>query len=194
MSLQTVVEEIREEARERAEEIRAEAEAQAGDIVAEADAGAEETVAEAREEAETEAEAKRDQALSSAKLEAKQRRLEARRDALQEVRTAVEQAVADLAGEERRELTAALVEGATEEFDAGEPVRVYGRGDDADLLEDVIEEHDDLTYAGEYDCLGGVVCESDASRVRVNNTFDSVLEDVWDDELREVSAILFEDE
>ena len=41
-------------------------------------------------------------------------------------------------------------------------------------------------------CLGGVVVESETSRVRVNNTFDSVLESVWDDQLKELSTLLFE--
>jgi len=36
------------------------------------------------------------------------------------------------------------------------------------------------------------VVESDASRVRVNNTFDSVLETVWEDQLKDVSTRLFE--
>jgi V/A-type H+-transporting ATPase subunit E len=193
MSLETVAEDIRTEARERAEEIRAEAEAEAEDIVAAAEEAAEETLAEAEREAEEDVTAEREQALSGAKLEAKQRRLEARRDALESVRESVEETVRDLDGEDRRELTAALIAAAAEEFDEGE-VRVYGRGDDADLIEELLADYDGFEYAGEYDCMGGVVCESDASRVRVNNTFDSVLETVWDEELREVSAILFEDE
>lgn len=45
---------------------------------------------------------------------------------------------------------------------------------------------------GEIDCLGGVVAESDTSRVRVNNTFDSILESVWDDELKNISERLFD--
>ena len=34
--------------------------------------------------------------------------------------------------------------------------------------------------------------DSTDSRVRVNNTFDSVLEDVWEDSLKNVSDILFD--
>ena len=41
-------------------------------------------------------------------------------------------------------------------------------------------------------CLGGVVVDSADSRVRVNNTFDSVLDDVWEDSLKDVSDILFD--
>jgi V/A-type H+-transporting ATPase subunit E len=193
MSLEAVVEEIREEAEVEAEEIREVAEAEAAEIREEAEVEAEEIREEARQRADREAEAEREQAVSSANLEAKQRRLEARRDALSEVRSAVEAAIAGIEGDQRRELTAALLGAAAEEFDEG-PVRVYGRADDAELLEELLVDYADFEHAGEYDCLGGVVCESDVSRVRVNNTFDSVLESVWDDQLREVSAILFEED
>ncbi|MFB6106912.1 MAG: V-type ATP synthase subunit E [Halobacteriaceae archaeon] len=193
MSLDTVVEDIRDEARQRREEILAAADKEADRIVEEAESDAEEILADAESSVEREIEQEREQQLSSAKLEAKQERLEARRDALADVREQVEAAVADIDGEDREELTRALIEAATDEFDDGATVRVYGRADDEDLLGDVLADYDGYEFAGEHDCLGGVVCESDQSRVRVNNTFDSVLDDVWEDELREVSARLFED-
>jgi V/A-type H+-transporting ATPase subunit E len=71
-------------------------------------------------------------------------------------------------------------------------VQVYGRADDQALLEELLEEYDGYEYAGEYDCLGGVVAESDQSRVRVKNTFDSILDEVWENNLREISDRLFE--
>jgi V/A-type H+-transporting ATPase subunit E len=71
-------------------------------------------------------------------------------------------------------------------------VSVYCRADDRDLLEDLLGGYDGFSVAGEYDCLGGVVVESEESRVRVNNTFDSVLETVWEDNLKELSDRLFE--
>jgi V/A-type H+-transporting ATPase subunit E len=194
MSLDTVVEDIRDEARERAKEIRADAEDRADDIVAEAEADADEIVADAEAEAEREIAQEREQKLSSAKLEAKQMRLEARRDALESVRETVEQRIADLEGEERESLTRDLLDDAADEFDEDADVRVYGRADDEALISDILDDYDGYDYAGEYDCLGGVVVESDTSRVRVNNTFDSVLEDVWENNLKEISARLFEEQ
>lgn len=209
MSLETVVEDIRDEARERAKEIREDADERADEIIAEAEADADEIVAEAEAEAEREVEREREQKLSSAKLEAKQMRLEARRDALEDVRETVESRIAAIDGDEREELTRALLDAAADEFDADSEgqgpsgnrtqsddsdVRVYGRGDDEALISDILDDYDGFEYAGERDCLGGVVVESDASRVRVNNTFDSVLEDVWEDNLKELSARLFDEE
>jgi V/A-type H+-transporting ATPase subunit E len=191
MSLDTVVEDIRDEARAQAEEIRAEAEERADEVVAEAEAEAERIREEREREATRQVEQEREQKLSSAKLEAKQARLEARREVLQDVRDEVEQAIAGL--EDGREgLTRALLEDAAAEFDDGDTVEVYGRADDRELLESILEEYDGYEYAGEFDCLGGVVAESAGSRVRVKNTFDSVLEEVWEDNLKTVSDRLFE--
>ncbi|QLG63531.1 V-type ATP synthase subunit E [Halorarum salinum] len=194
MSLETVAEDIREEARARAEEIREEGEERAGEIVAEAEAEAERV----REEREATVERKiaqeREQSLSSAKLEAKQERLEARRDALETVHEEVEAAIAGLEGERREELTRALLEEAAGEFDDDESVAVYGRAEDEELLTDLLSGYEGWSFAGERDCLGGVIVESEESRVRVNNTFDSVLEGVWEDNLKELSDRLFDDE
>ncbi len=192
MSLDTVVEDIREDAHARAEDIRNDGESRAEEIVSAAEDDAEDILAAANSEVEREVEQLREQRLSSAKLEAKQQRLEARRDVLGEVRETVETELASLDGDTREDLTRTLLEASSVEFDAGDDVRVYGRDDDEELLEAILDDYDGYEFAGEYDCLGGVVVESDQSRVRVNNTFDSVLEDVWEENLREISNKLFE--
>jgi len=83
-----------------------------------------------------------------------------------------------------------LLDAASAEFDEGDDANVYGRDEDAELIESIIDDYDGYEYAGEYDCLGGVVVESDQSRVRINNTFDSVLEDVWEDNLQDQQPTL----
>ena len=194
MTLDTVAEDIREQARARAEEIHEEAGADAEELLAEAEADAGEIREEILGDADRQIEQEREQRLSSAKLEAKQERLEARRDVLQSVRDAVEDEIASLEGDDREELTRALLDAAATEIDSEEGVEVYGRADDGALIESILADYDGFSYAGEYDCLGGVVVESQESRVRIKNTFDSVLEDVWEDNLREISDRLFEHE
>lgn len=191
MSLDTVVEDIKAQARERAAEIREEAEREAETIIEEAEADAEEIREERLAEVERTIEQEREQRVSSAKLEAKQQRLSVRRDIIQDVREAVEEAIVELEGDERADLTETLLEATLAEFD--DTAQVYGRADDQELLESLLADRDG-EYAGEYECFGGVVAESEESRVRVNNTFDSILEDVWEDELRELSELLFEEE
>ena len=193
MSLETVVEDIRDEARARAEEVRTDGESRAEDILEEAERDAEEVLEEAEREVERQVAQEREQKVSSAKLEAKQQRLEARREVLEDVRDDVEARVADIDGDEREELTRTLLEAATAEFDGDGTVHVHGRADDEELLESVLEDFEGFEVGEPVDCLGGVVVESDASRVRVNNTFDSVLEEVWEENLREISARLFEE-
>ena len=111
---------------------------------------------------------------------------------LQRVHEQVEGELADLSGTKRENLTRSLLDAASEEFDEGATVQVYGRADDKALLTKILTDYDGYTFAGEYDCLGGVVVESATSRVRVNNTFDSVLEAVWEDNLKELSNRLFD--
>jgi V/A-type H+-transporting ATPase subunit E len=191
MSLDTVVEDIRDEARTEAEEIREEAEERAEEIVAEAEREAERILEEREAQVERELDQEREQALSSAKLQAKQARLEARRDVLDDVRSLAEERVATME-EGREELTRALLDAASEEFEDVDTVQVYGRADDRELVEGILADYDGYEWGGERDVLGGVVVESEASRVRVDNTFDSILDDVWEENLRDVSERLFE--
>ncbi|TQQ83737.1 V-type ATP synthase subunit E [Halonotius terrestris] len=192
MSLEHVVDDIKDEARARAEEIRADAEEEAEAIIDEAEADAEAIKDERAAEVESQIDQEREQALSSAKLEAKQQRLEARRDVLADVREDVEAALTELSGDRRESLTRTLIENAATEFDDEATVSVYGRSDDQALIEELLTDYDGFSFGGERDCLGGVVVESDTSRVRVNNTFDSVLNTVWDENLKELSDHLFE--
>ena len=193
MSLETVVEDIRDEARARAEEIRTDGESHAEEITEAAERDAERIREEAEREVERQIDQESEQKLSSAKLEAKQERLEARREVLEDVRDGVEARIADIGGDEREQLTRTLLEAAAEEFEDEATVRVHGRDDDEALLESVVDDFERFEVGDPVDCLGGVVVESDESRVRVNNTFDSVLEEVWEENLREISTRLFEE-
>lgn len=192
MSLETVVDDILDDARKRAEEIREEGEQRAGEIRADAEEDAAEIIETAKEEVEQQIEQEREQKVSNANLEAKRMRLNARRAALNDVHETVEERITAINGDTREELTQALLESAAREFSESETVLVYGRPEDSDVIESLLTDHEGLEYAGEYDCLGGVVVESESSRIRVNNTFDSILEDVWEDLLPDVSAQLFD--
>lgn len=191
MSLETVVEDIREEAEAEAAEIRSAADQEAEEIVASAEQHAQETMDEAEREVEQRIEREREQRLSSAALEAKQERLGARRDLLQEVYDRVTERIAELPEERREELTRELLDASADEFDEG-TISVHGRSEDLDLIEGIVADYDDFQVGEAIDCLGGVILESDASRVRVNHTFDAILEDVWEDRLKEISDRLFE--
>ncbi len=194
MSLETVVEDIREEARTRAEEIREETEEEAAQVLAEAEADADLIIEEQKRDVEERIDRERDQVLSSAALEAKQQRLATRRDLLAELRESVANRIRDLEGDRREELTRALLDDAIEEFPADADVEVRGRSEDEELLRSLTAEIDRAGYAGSTDCLGGVVVGSDASRVTIDNTFDAVLDRMWEDNLKQLSTLLFDAE
>ena len=191
MSLDTVAEDIKDDARERGERIEREADERVEEIIADAESDADDILAERERDLETRIEQEREQKLSSAKLEAKQKRLEARRDSLAAVRERAESAVADISGDRREALTRELLDDAAREFDGGS-IEVYGRDDDADLIESILDDYEEFSHAGSVECLGGIVAENEASRVRVNNTFDSMFDAVWDEELKAVSDRLFD--
>ncbi len=193
MSLDTVAEDIRAQAQAEAEELIQAAEQEAETLREQAKREAEELQEQRLAEAESTIEQEREQKLSSASLEAKQLRLEARRDALADVRTSIETELERIDGERRRALTEQLLAGTVAEFDTG-PIEIYGRAEDRELLEELAAEYDqkELRYAGDTDCLGGVVAESESSQVRVTNTFDAVLADVWDENLRETADRLLD--
>ncbi|ERG95325.1 V-type ATP synthase subunit E [Haloquadratum walsbyi] len=192
MSLDTVVEDIRGEARARANEIQADADERVEKIISDAESDAEAILEKRKSEIEEQIEREREQALSSANLEAKQNRLEARRDILDDVLDHVESELASVSGTRRERLTEPLLTAAISEFDDDETVKIYARADDTNLLNSLLEEYERAEYAGEYDCLGGVVAEGQRSRVRVNNTFDSILDTVWEETLGDVSEQLFD--
>jgi V/A-type H+-transporting ATPase subunit E len=193
MSLDTVVEDIRDEARARAEEIRTEGRERADEIVADAESDAEEIVETREQEIERQISQRREQAISAAKLEAKQERLKARRDALETVREQTEEELASLSGDRREEFTRALLDASAAEFDAADDIVVRGRAADEAMLEAVLADYEGFSLSDEtVDCLGGVVVESQRSRVRVDNTFDSILDTVWEENLKDVSGILFD--
>lgn len=193
MSLNTVAEDIRAQAQTEAEKIIQAAEQEAETLREQAEREADELREQRLAEAESTIEQEREQKLSSASLEAKQLRLEARRDALADVRTSIETELESIDGERRRTLTEQLLAETVAEFDAG-PIEIYCRAEDQELLEQLTEEYDEkeLRYAGNTDCLGGVVAEADSSQVRVTNTFDAVLADVWDENLRETTDRLLD--
>lgn len=193
MSLDSVVEDIREQARAEAEAIREAAKEEAAEIIEEAEQEASQLIEQAKEGAERDSKQLREQQLSSANLEAKQLRLEARREVLDEVREKVEERLVALGSDEREALTKTLLEAALDEFGDDEALTVHGRESDEDLLAELVSDDDRLSVGDPVDRLGGIVVEGTSTRLRVDNTFDAVLNEVWDDRLRSISDELFEE-
>ncbi|MCX2819164.1 V-type ATP synthase subunit E [Haladaptatus sp. F3-133] len=192
MGLETVVDDIKQEARARADEIVAEAEEEKEETLSDAREEAEEIVEQARQDAEKEAENLREQEVSSAKLEARKMVSREERDQLAELRADVRDELAEL-DEGREDMTRTLLESGIEELGDDEGA-VYTAEGDEEMVQDLLGGFDGFEHAGSTDIIGGVVVESADGKVRVDNSFDSVLEQVWNESLREVSARLLGDE
>lgn len=192
MGLETVVDDIKQEARARAEEIVDEAEEEKEDVLSEARDEAESLKQEAKEEAEKEAEALREQEISGAKLDARKMKSSEERDLLADLRADAREELAELE-DGREEMTRSLLEDGIEELGEDEGV-VYAAENDEELVEGILGDFDGFEYAGTADVLGGVIVEAADGDVRVDNSFDSVLEAVWNDSLREISTRLLGEE
>ncbi|MFP4632426.1 MAG: V-type ATP synthase subunit E family protein [Halobacteriota archaeon] len=190
MGLDTVVDDITDEAEAEAERIVQEAESDAEETLSEAESDAEGARERAVERAEREAEEVVEQAVSGARLDARKLESETKKELLDELRAEVEDRVAALE-DGREELTEALLSAAVDEL-GGSGVVHHAEGDD-DLVAGLVDDFDGYEVGGEVDVLGGVVVEAEDGDVRVDNSFDSVLERTWNDGLREFSSALLEE-
>ena len=164
MGLEQVIDDIREDAEQRAEAEREE-------ILAEAD---------------DEAEAERQRIVANAQLKAKKQRLNAESDVLSSIRSRVESRLANLDEDERRGLIESYIE-ASGADELGEGAKAWGRGEDREILEGL-----GFTFEGEIDCIGGAVLEGPEGAIREDLRFDEVLDEIWREEIHEVAADLLE--
>ncbi len=182
MGLDSVLKEISREGEERINQIKKEGETEAGKILERAEKEVAEILEKAKTEAEREAERRKRQEISSANLEVKRKLLTRKKELLDEVLERLKEKVADLSTRERRDLLRKILE-----THGREGARVYcSERDQKD-----IKKLSDLEIAGTIDCIGGVIIESEDGNVRLNYTFDEILQQVYERNIKEVSERLF---
>jgi len=187
MPLEKVLQEIQQKGEEEVRKLKEEAEREVERILAEARAEAEEILKRARDEAEKEAEALRKQEISSVKLEMKRELLNKQKDILESVFDLLRQRVREMDEETRKKLLRTLLE-----RNASPGMLVYSRKEDEEIVKSLAKELKiDLKYAGNVECLGGVILEDPSGEVRVNLTFDELINQVYEQKMSEVSKILF---
>lgn len=183
MALDTVVEEILEGARKEADGLVQTAEKERKSILQ----LAEETVAGKRkaQDKQTEEAIKRlrQQELSSAELEAKRIILNARKGILDKTFEEVMKDLVGLGGEEKSRIYRIIVEKGMKVLPNA---RVYCPRGEARLLPKGM-----VGAVVEADIPAGLILESTDGQVRLDYTFKTILEDVWEKELKNVSKVLF---
>jgi V/A-type H+/Na+-transporting ATPase subunit E len=182
MGLDEVREEILSAGRAAAQAVLAEAEAEAARMTAEANKRARAVVAEKLQQAERRARQLRVQELASSELEGKRARLAMERELLE---AAAEQARASIAAlpkdQDERLLERILAKHSVFGY------RVYS----ARKNEAFLRAMPSVEYAGNVNCLGGILFESRDGTVRMDFTYDTMLRDLVERNMKEIARLLF---
>ena len=181
MGLETVKEEIIGNARKQEEALLAEARQKAAEIIKDA----EREIETFREKSEAEAkrlmEITKKQELASAELEGKKMLLEAKKQLIGMVFAGVQKKIDALDSKKMAAYMDNLLEKAKNDI---EVAKVYCSKKDAKLLKGIDMEAKDM--------IGGIIAENKDGTIRVDYSFESILQSVKDSELQGISKILFE--
>ncbi len=180
MGLEAVKDEIIANAKRQEEALLAEAKNEALGTMKEAEI----KVAEFREKAEAEAkkliETLKRQETASAEMENKKLTLEAKKDAVENVFEEARKSIEWLSDRKREEHISKLLEKAKNDI---EVAKVYCNKKDAKLVKGFKAEPSDI--------IGGLIAENADGTVRVDYSFDTILQDIKENELQKISKLLF---
>lgn len=184
MSLERVVEEIYDRGRREAEEIREAARRDREEMLAEAKEEGEALIEERRQQARDEAERERTRETARAELESRKTVLRAQKEILDRVRERARERLADRSDHEA--LLRSLVQ-AHEDDLAKAVVRCNPR--DAPVLRKLTKAdvRDDL------DALGGFVIESESGDLRIDLTYESFLDEAWEENVKALADALWQE-
>src|SRR3989338_8355155 len=181
MGLEAVKGEILANARKREEALLAEAEKEAGNIIKEA----QNRIAEFKEKAEAETkkliETMKRQETASAELESKKLSLEAKKESVEKVFEEARKIIDALSDRKREEHMSKLLDKAKNDI---EVTKVYCNKKEAKLVKGLKAEPAGI--------IGGLIAENADGTVRVDYSFDTILQDIKENELQKISKILFE--
>ncbi|MDK2892714.1 V-type ATP synthase subunit E [Methanohalophilus sp.] len=182
MGLETVINDIMEVAQAEVAKMDAEAETEVSRILEDAKEEAKRIKGNILAKTENDIEKMRNQAISSANLEVKRRMLNARKELLEKVYSKAADSIASLTPSKNEELLKAIIDQYQENG-----TKIYSNKDS----EELVKKLSTLEYAGNINCIGGVVIENDDGTVRFDYTYDSILNDVNERSLKQISDILF---
>ncbi len=183
MGLETVVASIIEKGKEQTKAILQEADKEVTNILKRAESEAEKEREELEDAARAEVEQLKKQEISSAHLRVRREALNARQAMLEEVQKNVADRITSISDEKNAKFLEALLK---KHAIAGS--RIYSNRRDKTL----VERTSKLEYAGSIDCLGGVVIESSDRTVQYDCTYDTILQDINEKSLKQISEMLLE--
>ncbi len=183
MTLDALVQTVLDKGKAEVEQILTQARAEAERMLSDVRVEGEKSMKEAEERARQAAERKRVQDLARAELETRNTVLAAQKEALDEV---YQRALARLGAlKENQTILQKLLKANEAEWRSGG--RVYSNARDAAAVKGLVGK----AYAGNVDCVGGLVIENADGTRRVDLRYESLLRDVWNDSVREVAEVLW---
>ncbi|MBE8538800.1 V-type ATP synthase subunit E [Geoglobus acetivorans] len=182
MPLEPIIEEIVRKGQQQIAEIKRSGKEEVEKIIQEAREEANEILKKAREEAEKEVERLRRQEISGINLEMKKEELARKREVVEKVYQTLVDRVRNLDDSDREALLKALLE----KYGDGEYVVYSNERDEA-----IVKKLTNLEYAGNIECLGGVVLETKDGEYRINLTFDNLLQELYESKMKDIYEKLF---
>lgn len=191
MGLEAVLEEIRERGRQEVERIRRESQEETRRILTAAQERAGKIKQAASEEVERQAAYLMDQEVSAANLQVKRELLNAQKELLDQVYQHARKAITGLPEEFHREALANLLKEARTQIGDG-IVHVNSR--DRRLAEQVIAQNSEFrnfSVGSDVDIDGGVIVESRDGSLKLDYSYRTFLDAVWESGLKDASDLLF---
>ncbi len=182
MGLESVIEEILARGQAESEEIRRGAQAERERILQEARAEGAKLLAGREQEARLIAERTRVQDLARAELEGRKIVLTAQKEVLDQVHRRVLDRLAS--AQDTAPLLRRLLDANVAEWRAG---KVYSNARDAPDVRAAVAS----SFGGTIDCVGGFVIESLDGTRKTDLRFETLVEDIWRDSVREVAGVLW---
>ncbi|HTY90468.1 MAG TPA: V-type ATP synthase subunit E [Methanocella sp.] len=183
MGLDRVVKDISDKAEAESKDIIGKAQVEASTIRKEAEAEAKKAYDTEMARADEAISKMRQRELSSAKLDMKKSKLNAEKDVLGEVRSDLVKRLSAMPKEKKVNILNKLINLARKDVPAG---KIYSNAGDAELV-----KNSGYEYGGNIKCIGGIVVTSMDGSVNLDYTFDSIVDDVWNAQMKPVSDILF---
>ena len=180
MGLEAVREEIIKNAKEQESALIAEARKEASRIIKDAEAKVREIEEKNEAEAKKSIEAIKKQALASGEMESKKLQLEAKKQAIEMAFEEAKKSLESTDSSKRESMTKNLIEKAKKEIDVA---CVYCSRADAKFLKGIKTENADIA--------GGIIAENKETTIRVDYSFDTLLESVKEFEMQNISKLLF---
>ncbi len=181
MSLERMIEEIRQQGQRESEEILDAARQERERMLSEVKAKGKELQSERLRQAEDQGTREEVREIARAELEARKALLQAQKEVLDEVRDAAAGRLRDLDSNDR--LLESLVEQSREDLDG--LVRCNPR--DVKTLQRLTG----IPVQGDLDVIGGFVIEAQAGDRRIDLTYDTFLDGLWEQAVRDVADTLW---